>query len=305
MSTPHSTPPANSATPDNVVNILPRFSTPKDAPTMKQWEKEFPGLFNNTILLQATANVIMQLAEPGVGYGVKESIVKSGNLFTAPWKRTRTTLQYLAVATLGSAEEKLAYRHAIDKVHQLIRSGDNSPVKYNAFNTDLQLWVASCLFWGYLDSWEKLRGRKADIATQETMLRMLEPLATTLQVKPENWHQSIDDFNRYWDDKLNHLEIDDVIRQYLTNIANLKFLNRFFQLFFARFNRFITAGYLPPRIREQMQLTWNDKKQKRFRFLLRFLGHIDRITPLFIRGLTMNLMLWDFRKRLKHNKPLV
>ena len=48
------------------------------------------------------ANVIMQLSSPGVGYGVVESKVDSGNLLKHPWKRARTTFQYLAVAILGT-----------------------------------------------------------------------------------------------------------------------------------------------------------------------------------------------------------
>ncbi|CAM3339813.1 hypothetical protein BHQ20_28140 [Mycobacterium intermedium] len=43
------------------------------------------------------ANVIMQLSWPGVGYGVVESKVDSGNILKHPWKRARTTLQYLAL----------------------------------------------------------------------------------------------------------------------------------------------------------------------------------------------------------------
>ena len=49
------------------------------------------------------ANVVMQLARPGVGHGGAESKVDSGNLMKHPWKRGRTTTQYLAVAILGIA----------------------------------------------------------------------------------------------------------------------------------------------------------------------------------------------------------
>ena len=49
------------------------------------------------------ANVIMQLSWPQVGYGVVESKVDSGDLLKHPWKRARTTFQYLAVAILGTA----------------------------------------------------------------------------------------------------------------------------------------------------------------------------------------------------------
>ena len=50
-------------------------------------------------LLAGPANVIMQLARPGVGYGVKESRVESGRVDRHPIKRARTTFTYLAVAS--------------------------------------------------------------------------------------------------------------------------------------------------------------------------------------------------------------
>ena len=60
-------------------------------------------------LLAGPANVIMQLARPGVGYGVMESRVESGRVDRHPIKRARTTFTYLAVAVDGDrrAEESL------------------------------------------------------------------------------------------------------------------------------------------------------------------------------------------------------
>ena len=49
-------------------------------------------------LLAGPANVIMELARPGVGYGVLESRVESGRADRHPIKRARTTFTYLAVA---------------------------------------------------------------------------------------------------------------------------------------------------------------------------------------------------------------
>ena len=53
-------------------------------------------------LLAGSANVIMQLALPGVGYGVMESRVESGRIDRHPIKRARTTFTYLAVAGRGT-----------------------------------------------------------------------------------------------------------------------------------------------------------------------------------------------------------
>src|SRR5215469_14213811 len=64
------------------------------------------------------ANVIMQLSWPEVGYGVVESKVDSGNLLKHPWKRARTTFQYLAVAILGGPADRAAFRAAVDGAHR-------------------------------------------------------------------------------------------------------------------------------------------------------------------------------------------
>ena len=61
-------------------------------------------------LLAGPANVIMELARPGVGYGVLESRVEGGRVDRHPIKRARTTFTYVAVALRGSDAQKAAIR---------------------------------------------------------------------------------------------------------------------------------------------------------------------------------------------------
>ncbi|HLS00248.1 MAG TPA: oxygenase MpaB family protein, partial [Mycolicibacillus parakoreensis] len=70
------------------------------------------GLFGLS-LMAGSANVIMQLARPGVGYGVVESTVEGGRADLHPIKRARTTIGYLAVIALGTEAEKKAFTAAI------------------------------------------------------------------------------------------------------------------------------------------------------------------------------------------------
>src|SRR4051794_39090675 len=98
------------------------------------------------VLLGATANVIMELSLPPVGHGVRESRVDSGNLFRHPFHRFRTTNAYLGVALLGTEDEIGAYRKAVGGSHAQVRSTGESPVRYSAFDRDLQLWVAACIY---------------------------------------------------------------------------------------------------------------------------------------------------------------
>lgn len=108
-----------------------------------------------------TANVVMQLGRPAVGYGVYESKVDSGNVMLVPRKRARTTLTYLAVALLGTDEERAHLRSEVNRQHVAVRSTPESPVEYNAFDPDLQLWVGACLAYGARDVYARLQDRKS------------------------------------------------------------------------------------------------------------------------------------------------
>src|SRR5438270_1512806 len=115
-------------------------------PTSRRRGASFDDGLMGVALLAGPANVIMQLARPGVGYGVMESRVESGRIDLHPIKRARTTFTYLAVAMAGSDIQKAAYRRAVDGAHAQVYSTADSPVQYNAFDPDLQLWVAACLY---------------------------------------------------------------------------------------------------------------------------------------------------------------
>src|SRR3546814_8601878 len=103
-------------------------------------------------LYGGAANVVLQFTRPGVAWGVIESPVESGAVTKHPFKRGRTTLTYIAVALVGTDQDRADYRRYVDEVHRQVRSRPSSPVKYNAFDRDLQLWVAACLHYGYVDT---------------------------------------------------------------------------------------------------------------------------------------------------------
>src|SRR5882757_6752057 len=95
--------------------------------------------------LSGTANVVMQLSRPEIGYGVKDSVVTEGSLFGNPRRRQRTTVGLLAVAVLGTPAERAAYRNAVNASHARVRSAPAATPAYNAFDPELQRWVGACI----------------------------------------------------------------------------------------------------------------------------------------------------------------
>ena len=259
-------------------------------------------------LLAGPANVIMQLALPGVGYGVMESRVESGRVDRHPIKRARTTFTYLAVATNGSDEQKAAFRRAVNRAHAQVYSTDESPVAYNAFDTDLQLWVGACLYKGAVDVYRLFVGEMDD-ETAERHYREGMTLGTTLQVPPDKWPADRAAFDRYWQESLAKLHIDDAVREYLWPIAAGRVrgvkLPAQVQRALDNFGLLITTGFLPQRFRDEMKLDWNAGKQRRFDRTISVLRFVNNLLPRFIRQFPFNVLLKDVDRRIRTGRPLV
>jgi uncharacterized protein (DUF2236 family) len=255
-------------------------------------------------LLAAVANVIMQLARPEVGYGVIESQVDSGQFRRRPFKRSRTTISYLAVALLGGQADKTAYRKAVNKSHAQVRSTPSSPVAYNAFDRELQLWVAACLYRGFEDTYQVLVG-PIDPAERERFYQSGAALGTTLQVRAEDWPPDRDAFEEYWRAETAKLAIDEPVREYLMSLAEMRFLPWPTGPLFGGFSRFVTTGFLPPEFRDLMKLGWSDEEQHRFDRFLAVLRVLHRIQPPPLRRFPYNALLWDVRLRRRLGRPLV
>lgn len=250
------------------------------------------------------ANVIMQLSRPGVGYGVVESKVDSGNLLKHPWKRARTTFQYLAVAVFGSQQDRDAFRAAVDVAHRQVKSAPDSPVRYNAFDRDLQMWVAACLFVGLEDSYLLLRGPMND-EQAEQFYRSAWTLGTTLQVREDQWPPTRKAFDDYWIDACRQVEIGDVVGPYLHDLIDLQMINPLLRLPFHRLLKFLTTGFLAPVFREALGVSWSDGKQRRFEWLFLFVAFVNRFVPPFIRQGGSQVLLADVRRRVRRQRALI
>ena len=61
----------------------------------------------------------------------------------------------------------------------------------------LQLWVASCLYYGARDMAVRMHG-ELDEESERMLLEVGKRFGTTLQVPEEMWHADVEDFERYW-----------------------------------------------------------------------------------------------------------
>jgi uncharacterized protein (DUF2236 family) len=261
-------------------------------------------LLNPAATLLPAANVIMQLSLPGVGYGVLESPVDSGNVYKHPFKRARTTGTYLAAATIGTEYDRALICAAVDVAHREVRSTSSSPLSYNAFDPKLQLWVAACLYRYFIDQHEFLHG-PLDDATADAVYADGMRLGTTLQVPERMWPPDRDGFDEYWKRSLDELRIDPPVREHLHGVASLAFLPWPLRVLAGPFNLFATTGFLAPQFRALMQLDWSPRQERRFGWLLTALRLADRLIPHWAWIFGYRLYLWDMRSRARQGRRIV
>ncbi|OBI78181.1 oxygenase MpaB family protein [Mycobacterium asiaticum] len=259
-------------------------------------------------LLAGPANVIMELSRPGVGHGVAESRVESGRIDRHPIKRARTTFTYIAVANAGTDAQKAAFRRAVNRAHAQVYSTPDSPVSYNAFDPELQLWVAACIYKGTIDVYRLFVG-EIDEEDADRLYQQGMAIGTTLQVPPEMWPADRAAFDKYWQESLDLVHIDDTVREFLYPIAVARIrglpLPGWLRSPLEQFNLLITSGFLPQRFRDEMGFTWDDDRQQRFDLLMEVLATVNAMLPRIVREFPFNLMLWDLDRRIKNRLPLV
>jgi uncharacterized protein (DUF2236 family) len=239
-----------------------------------------------------------------VGHGVAESKVDSGNLLKHPWKRARTTFQYLAVAILGRPDDRAAFREAVNSSHRHVKSTQNSRVRYNAFDRELQMWVAACLFVGLEDTYQLLRG-KMTAEQAEQFYRSAWTLGTTLQVTEDQWPPTRADFDNYWADACRRVAIDETVRAYLQDLLNLRMINPLLALPFRPVLKFLIAGFLAPVFRDSIGVQWSGFRQRQFERLFLFVAFVNRFLQVFIRQVGSYVLLADVRRRVRDHRTLV
>ncbi|MWA05544.1 DUF2236 domain-containing protein [Actinomadura sp. LD22] len=253
-------------------------------------------------LSAAAANVVMQLSRLPVGHGVAESTVDSGRVDKHPLKRARTTLSYIAVAMLGDEDERLAMRREVNRAHKHVRAKE--PVPYNAFDRDLQLWVAACLYWGTEMIYTMLYGDPAPEQI-DALYRHGARFGTTLQMTEDMWPADRAAFEEYWTESVKRIEMDDVTRRYLRDLTELRFLPAPVHRTLGRPHRFLTLGFLPAPFRDELGYPWTPRDQARFDRFVRLMALANRAMPRPLREFPFNAYLWDVRRRIRKNRPIV
>jgi uncharacterized protein (DUF2236 family) len=231
--------------------------------------------------------ILLQIAHPGVARGVAEH----SDFAARPLDRLRATLTYVYGVTYGTPDEARAVAAMVTEAHRAVAGAG-----YRASDPELQLWVAATLCDTALLVYEQLFG-PLDPVIAERVYEQYAVLGTALQVPPGLWPADRAAFAAYWRHMIDTLEVSDDARRVAHDLLHPEQAPL---LLWAAMplNRFLTAAWLPERIRAGFGIAWDAGQQRRYELMMTVGGAVYRRLPVPLREAPKTWYLRDLRKRL-------
>ena len=142
----------------------------------------------SVLVLAGGRAILLQLANPAVGHGV----ARHSDFAARPLDRLTGTLSYVYAVTCGTSIDRAAAVRRVSLAHRPVHSAPaaeepagHSPA-YNAFDPQLQLWVAATLYESATRMHDLVYGPLAD-GDAESVYRDYGVLGTALQVPAGLW----------------------------------------------------------------------------------------------------------------------
>jgi uncharacterized protein (DUF2236 family) len=234
---------------------------------------------SRTALFGAGSALILQVAHPVVGAGVKDHSIFRKD----PWGRLDRTTDSLFTQIFGG-DDALAEAARLREFHKAIKGVDARGRRYHALNPEAYFWVHATLFVSTIQI-EKYFGTPLTRAEQEGFYAEWRQLGLVLGIRDQDMPRTLDGFERYVEVMLRErLEDNETVRDVLFAVSLRevdpppwwplpesiwrhvgKPVGRSaFEL--------TTVGLLPPQVRELLGMKWT----RRDEMTLRALGAIVR-----------------------------
>jgi uncharacterized protein (DUF2236 family) len=201
------------------------------------------------LLAGGAAALLLQLAHPGVARGVAEHSDFAAHRIA----RMRGTLEFVYTVAFGTRAEAERLSAAVRHIHH----GVTGP-GYRAEDPELQVWVNATLFATALRIYCGVFG-PLSAADLEEFWAGSKMLAGLLGCPAEANPRTAAEFFHYWDRMVNSLEVTRTAREVADTIMHPPWPG--FTAPAQASARFVTAGLLPPPIREQYGLGWNARQE--------------------------------------------
>ena len=250
----------------------------------------------SVLVLAGGRAILLQLANPAVGHGV----ARHSDFASRPLDRLHGTLGYVYAVTCGTATDRAAAVQRVSAAHRPVHgpavpaTADSAgSVRYNAFDPDLQLWVAATLYESATRMHDLVLGPLADVDA-DAVYRDYAVLGTALQVPADRWPADRAAFARYWNERLAGLSTDATTRGVADQLLHPRTGPLGLRLLMPT-ARLITTGLLDPRERALFGLAWSPARQARFDRLLWVVRTVYPRLPRVVRHAVMHRYLRSAR----------
>lgn len=227
----------------------------------------------NVLLLGGGRALLMQLAHPKVAAGVDEH----SDFRQHPVRRLRRTIGMTMAIVFGDRETALAAARAVNQTHGRVR-GEG----YRALDPDLLLWVHATLVDSALVTYETfvkpLAEREREDFYQESKL-----LGGLLGIPQETFPNSHRDFKAYIAAMVARGEV--AVGRQARELGPLVLRPRLRLLPGPVMMPFeaVTAGLLPPELRQQYRLAWGQPQRRLYRLMVIAVPRLVAVTPPVLR----------------------
>jgi uncharacterized protein (DUF2236 family) len=231
-----------------------------------------PGLFpdgsvarrvnaETALLLGGGRALLMQIAHPLVAAGVADHSGFRSDPFARLWRTLDATL----TVSFGDTAQSRAAADEVAAVHRRVR-GARGDVAYDATDPALLLWVHATLVDSALVTYERFV-RPLRAAAAERYHDDMKRQAVAFGVPPDILPVTLSDFRGYVASTIEDLTVSDEARRLAVDI--LRPVTPLVLAPASAIMRLVTAGLLPPPLRDAFALRWDERRQRAFDALAR------------------------------------
>lgn len=235
--------------------------------------------------------LLLQIAHPAVGRGV----VEHSDFATRIMDRLHATMTYVYASVYADPEELATIRRAVNRAHVPVRApaGTAGPA-YNAFDPELQLWVAATLYETMIAVYERVFPALADDGA-DTIYREFAVIGTGLQLPASLWPADRRAFAAYWNETLTLLQPTPETTRVAGQLLQPRGVPWWVRALMPQ-GRLVTVGLLPDGVRAGFGLAWTSRDQRRFDGWMRWAARVYPRLPRSLRHRPKELYLKRLRR---------
>jgi uncharacterized protein (DUF2236 family) len=248
------------------------------------------------ILLTLPSALTMQVAHPAVSAGVDEYSV----FRTDPWGRAERSLASVQRWVYGDAEAVAEEGRRLRRLHRGIQGVDAHGREYHALTPAHYAWVHATGFPVFQHSRRYLGSRPYTQAEERRLYAEWLQVGRILGIQDRDMPQTVEDFWPYYRRMLSEEVEKTLVVEELTDVgrplpppdrgprpvrALLRMLWPVLRPAFARFQRFVSIGLMPPDAREAIGLPWTRRQERRLVRLGRVVRTVVPMLPERLRFL--------------------